>query len=159
MPDRQAAYLLDILNSANAIGRYLAECDREAFLGDGKTQDAVLRRLMVIGEAAARLTEETCSRFSRLPFRKMPGFETAWFTTTARLISKSCGIPLPRTCPFCGRLFVSSLRKRRPTGQTANRRVDPARLPVLCHYFFSPAVQFVTTVSGGEAAAPGPPVV
>jgi uncharacterized protein with HEPN domain len=73
MPDRQAAYLLDILNSTNAIGRYLAECDREAFLGDGKTQDAVLRRLMVIGEAAARLTEETCSRFSRLPFRKMAG--------------------------------------------------------------------------------------
>ena len=73
MQDRQAAYLLDILNSADAIGRYLRECDREGFLRDAKTQDAVFRRLMVIGEAAARLTEETCSRFTQLPFRKMAG--------------------------------------------------------------------------------------
>ncbi len=79
MPDWQAAYLLDILNSADAIGCYVGECDREAFLRDAKTQDAVLRRLMVIGEAAARLT---------------------WFTTTARLISKLCGMPLLRICLY-----------------------------------------------------------
>jgi uncharacterized protein with HEPN domain len=98
MPDRQAAYLLDILNSADAIGRYLRDCDREGFLQDTKTQDAVLRRLMVIGEAAARLTEETCSRFTHLPFRKMAGLrnrvvhdygqidlEIVWDTVTAHL--------------------------------------------------------------------------
>jgi uncharacterized protein with HEPN domain len=98
MPDRQAAYLLDILNSADAIGNYLRECDREGFLRDAKTQDAVLRRLMVIGEAAARLTEETCARFAQIPFRKMAGlrnrlvhdygqvdFEIVWDTVTTHL--------------------------------------------------------------------------
>jgi uncharacterized protein with HEPN domain len=98
MEDRQAAYLLDILNSADAITHYLRECDREGFLQDAKTQDAVLRRLMVIGEAAARLTEETCSRFTQLPFRKMAGLrnrvvhdygridlEIVWDTVTSHL--------------------------------------------------------------------------
>jgi uncharacterized protein with HEPN domain len=69
MPDTRAAYLLDILNSADAIGRYVAECDREGFLRDPKTQDAVLRRLMVIGEAAARLTEETCAALRQFTIR------------------------------------------------------------------------------------------
>ena len=98
MPDRQAAYLLDILNSAGAIGRYLGECDREGFLKDAKTQDAVLHRLMAIGEAAARLTKETCSHFTELPFRKMAGLrnrvvhdygqidlEIVWDTVTTHL--------------------------------------------------------------------------
>lgn len=98
MPDRQAAYLLDILNSADAIANYLGECDREGFLRDARTQDAVLRRLMVIGEAAARLTEETCARFTQLPFRRMAGLrnrvvhdygqidlEIVWDTVTTHL--------------------------------------------------------------------------
>jgi hypothetical protein len=121
MQDRQAAFLLDILNSADAIGHCLREFDREGFLRDAKTQDAVLRRLMVIGEAAARLTEETCSRFTSYVSARWPGFETAWFTATAGLISKLCGIPLPRICLFCERLFASSLRKCRPICQTENQ--------------------------------------
>jgi uncharacterized protein with HEPN domain len=73
MQVRQAAYLLDILRSAEAIQGYIEGYSREDFLKDVKTQDAVLRRLMVIGEAAARLTPETAARFEEVPFRKMAG--------------------------------------------------------------------------------------
>jgi uncharacterized protein with HEPN domain len=73
MQDRQAAYLLDILRSAEVIQSYVKGYSREDFLRDPKTQDAVLRRLLVIGEAAAHLTPETESRFEELPFRKMAG--------------------------------------------------------------------------------------
>ena len=38
-----------------------------------KTQDAVLRRLLVIGEAAARISPETQARFEAIPFRMMAG--------------------------------------------------------------------------------------
>jgi len=71
--DRQAAYLLDILHSTEAIQSYIEGYSREDFLRDPKTQDAVLRRLLVIGEAAARLTAETVARFEDIPFRKMAG--------------------------------------------------------------------------------------
>ena len=64
MQDRQAGYLLDMLRSAEAIQDYIRGCDREEFLRDAKTQDAVLRRLLVIGEAAAFCTCRSCGRTS-----------------------------------------------------------------------------------------------
>lgn len=70
---RQVAYLLDILRSAEAVQGYIEGYSREDFLEDQKTQDAVLRRLLVIGEAAARITPETEVRFEEIPFRKMAG--------------------------------------------------------------------------------------
>lgn len=95
---RQVAYLLDILRSAEAIKIYIEGYVREDFLKDPKTQDAVLRRLLVIGEAAARLAPDTEARFEELPFRKMAGlrnrlvhdygqidFEIVWETVTVHL--------------------------------------------------------------------------
>ncbi len=73
IPDRQAAYLLDILRCVEAIHSYVAGQTHEQFLHDGKTQDAVLRRLLVAGEAAARLTPETCSELPNIPFYKIVG--------------------------------------------------------------------------------------
>jgi uncharacterized protein with HEPN domain len=71
MQVRQVAYLLDILRSADAVQSYIEGYSREDFLNDPKTQDAVLRRLLVMGEAAARITPETEARFEEIPFRKM----------------------------------------------------------------------------------------
>ena len=45
----------------------------EQFLADTEKQDAVLRRLEIIGEAASRLTAETQALFPGLPFRAMRG--------------------------------------------------------------------------------------
>ncbi len=73
MQDRQVAYLLDILRSAEAVQSYIEGYSREDFLNDPKTQDAVLRRLLVMGEAAARIAPETETRFEEIPFRKMAG--------------------------------------------------------------------------------------
>ena len=61
MAPRQVAYLLDIFRSVEAIQSYVAGQTQEDFLKDAKTQDAVLRRFLVAGEAAARLTPETPS--------------------------------------------------------------------------------------------------
>ena len=72
MQPRQAAYLLDILRSAEVIEAYIGVQTREEFLRDAKTQDAVLRRLLIAGEAA-HVDQETEARFDRIPFRKMAG--------------------------------------------------------------------------------------
>jgi uncharacterized protein with HEPN domain len=54
--DEQAAFLLDILQSARAILQYVSGYTEESFDAGGRTQDAVLRRLLVIGEAASGST-------------------------------------------------------------------------------------------------------
>jgi len=73
IPLRQAAYLLDIFRSGKAIQSYVAGQTHEQFLDDAETQDAVLRRFLVAGEAAARLTPETCAEFANIPFHKIVG--------------------------------------------------------------------------------------
>jgi uncharacterized protein with HEPN domain len=73
MPPRQAAYLLDIFHSVKVIQQYVAGLTQEQFAKDTKTQDAVLRRFLVAGEAAARLTPETCAEFPGIPFHKITG--------------------------------------------------------------------------------------
>jgi len=103
MRNRQHAYLLDILNSAEAIANTFPVMIWSNFLSDARTQDAVLRRLLVIGEAAAQLTPETRALFGELPFRKIVGmrnrivhdygqidFEIVWETVQLHL-------PLVRT--------------------------------------------------------------
>jgi len=55
------------------IQSYVGAQTHEEFMADTKTQDAVLRRFLVAGEAAARLTAETCAEFPNIPFHKITG--------------------------------------------------------------------------------------
>lgn len=54
----EALYLDDIVDAADAIARFLHAIEKEAFLGDELYQSAVLQKLIVIGEAASRLSAE-----------------------------------------------------------------------------------------------------
>lgn len=51
-------YLEDIVEAADAIGRFVAASDKEAFLSDDLVSSAVLQKLTVSGKAAARLPRE-----------------------------------------------------------------------------------------------------
>ena len=74
MPEeRQDGLLLDILESARCIQRYLTGVNPEGFLANQEKQDAVLRRFEIIGEAASRLSPETQASFPTVPFRSMRG--------------------------------------------------------------------------------------
>jgi uncharacterized protein with HEPN domain len=73
LPPRDAGYLLDILNAARAAHTYLNGCTFDAFLEDPQRQDAIIRRLEIIGEAARRVSLETRSSLLSLPWEQMIG--------------------------------------------------------------------------------------
>ncbi len=52
---REELYLADIVEAADAIGRFLAGVDHDEFMHDELLQSGVLQKLIVIGEAASRL--------------------------------------------------------------------------------------------------------
>jgi len=56
---RDHEFLLDILEAARLAIAYVADQSEGEFLADVQCQDAVIRRLEVIGEAARRISEET----------------------------------------------------------------------------------------------------
>ena len=69
----QFGRLRDILQAARLIASYLRGTTEADFQANSEKQDAVIRRLEIIGEATAHLTETTRQAIPELPFRKMRG--------------------------------------------------------------------------------------
>ena len=55
---RDEGALLDILRAAHLVGDFLKDIDHEQFEHDLKTQSAVLNKLMVLGDAVKRLSDD-----------------------------------------------------------------------------------------------------
>jgi uncharacterized protein with HEPN domain len=73
METDQVGRLRDILEAARLIGFYVRDTTETDFHADKEKQDAVIRRIEIIGEAAAHLTETTRRAVPGLDFRKMRG--------------------------------------------------------------------------------------
>lgn len=67
------AYLLDILESAKIALQHISETTQEDFYKDLLYQDAVVRRIEIIGEAARRISAETKRKYPQLPWKSMIG--------------------------------------------------------------------------------------
>jgi uncharacterized protein with HEPN domain len=67
-------YLNDIVESADAVARFVAGKTRESFEGDDLFRSAVLHKLMLIGEAAARLPAEFKTRHAEVPWADVVAF-------------------------------------------------------------------------------------
>ena len=70
---RDREYLRDILEAAKIALNYVSGMNREEFLDDLQCQDAVIRRLEIIGEAARRISAKSQKKFSDLPWSDMIG--------------------------------------------------------------------------------------
>ena len=68
---RDEAALLDILHSARQAIEHAAGLNFEAFATDVLRQDAVVRRIEVVGEAARRVSDDGRSAQAHLPWAQM----------------------------------------------------------------------------------------
>jgi Ribonuclease HepT-like len=123
----QVGRLRDILESARLIGTYVKDTVESDFRNDRQKQDAVIRRIEIIGEATAHLSEAT--RQSLRPLRRT-------LTTLAILPAQARAtpavlqirkLPLPplrpsfvairsaRSLPLCLRAASLPPSKARPT--------------------------------------------
>lgn len=66
-------YLEDILESITKIKEYTGNLNREEFILNPQLQDAVLRRLEIIGEAAKNLPKEFKDRHPEVEWKKVSG--------------------------------------------------------------------------------------
>jgi uncharacterized protein with HEPN domain len=60
---REELYLADLVDNTRAVGEYLAGVSRERWDEDKVLRDAVLYRLLLLGEIASALPEELRDRY------------------------------------------------------------------------------------------------
>lgn len=91
-------YLQDILECIELIGKYTNGMSKDDFGSDVTIQDAVMRRLEIIGEATKNLPNELKQKYPDIPWKDITGMrdvlthdyfgidlERVWGTITRRL--------------------------------------------------------------------------
>lgn len=71
---REALYLTDILEAADSIAEFLRGHSRDVFLGSDLLRSAVLQKLTIIGEAAARLPTAFQTANPTVDWRRIAAF-------------------------------------------------------------------------------------
>lgn len=82
-------YLDDILDSIEKIEEYTRGVDFEKFDSNSELQDAVVRRLEIIGEAVKNLPTETKNEHREIPWKQIAGMRDI-------LIHEYAGVSLKR---------------------------------------------------------------
>ena len=73
---RDRLYLDDIVEAAEAIAHFLDGITEDAFLASDLLQSAVLQKLTIIGEAAARLSPEFKAGVAYIPWSDIAAFRS-----------------------------------------------------------------------------------
>lgn len=71
---RDAVSLLDMLKAARKVVEYATGLDESSFMASSRDQDAILRQLTIVGEAAKRVSEEFRTSHPEVPWRRVAGF-------------------------------------------------------------------------------------
>jgi len=66
-------YIQDILESIAKIEEYTEGISEHDFYGNAQIQDAILRRLEIIGEAVKNIPQETRDKYPKIPWKKIAG--------------------------------------------------------------------------------------
>lgn len=73
LSERDAALLLDMLMAARDAGHFVADIDENAFLSSRLHQNAVIRSLEVIGEAASKVSGDFRKTHPEISWREIIG--------------------------------------------------------------------------------------
>lgn len=111
----EGLYLEDILEAAQFVHEFIHDVTEDEFLESDLLQSAVVHKLTIIGEAAARIPETTRIRYPRINWRSIVGFRNlavhvyyeldwglVWTTATTQLddLTEQVGLILDSDFPF-----------------------------------------------------------
>ena len=72
-PRDNSLFLKHMLEAIATIGEYLADIDEVGFRASGLHQDAIIRQIQIIGEAAKRVSADVTSKYPEIPWRDIAG--------------------------------------------------------------------------------------
>ena len=106
----QLGRLRDILEAARLIGTYVKNTTESDFYADKQKQDAVIRRIEIIGEAAAHVSAATHQAVPELAFRKMRGMRNIvvhdYANVELRIVWEGATVYVPEICILSENFFA-----------------------------------------------------
>jgi uncharacterized protein with HEPN domain len=106
-----SVYLRHVKDAIADIEQY-ASVDRAVFVADRMRQDAVIRKLEIVGEAVKKLSDETKSRAPEIPWKQIAGMRDRlthdYFGVDLALVWAVVEQDLPRLASAVGRLLASA---------------------------------------------------
>lgn len=84
----ESVYVRHMLDAIARLQRHVDGVDQEAFESGEIVQDAVIRQLEILGEAAGRISRETCALYDDIPWQRITGLRH-------RLIHDYLGVDVP----------------------------------------------------------------
>ena len=107
----QLGRLRDILDAAKLIASYVKDTSEADFRANTEKQDAVIRRLEIIGEATSHLSDTTRQAISELPFRKMRGMRNIvahdYANVDLKIVWEVATVHVPEVCAVLERFFAT----------------------------------------------------
>ena len=98
-----ADFVNDIREAIRRISSYLGDMSYEAFARDTKTQDAVIRNVEIIGEAAKGVSEELRVENPHIPWKSMAGMRDRlihhYFGANLDVVWQVASTELPELAP------------------------------------------------------------
>jgi len=99
---RHTDYIEHILDATQQVRSYVTGTSKEMFMQDRKTQDAVILKILVIGEAAAQILDEHVTfaqGHSGIPWNQMKGMRNrmvhGYFETNLELVWETIQVFIP----------------------------------------------------------------
>jgi len=93
-------YLEDISESSELISTYIANISEEFFYYSPEKQDAVLRRIQIIGEAAKHIPQDYREKWNHIPWKEIAGMRDIlvheYFGITLSMIWKLAVEDIPK---------------------------------------------------------------
>lgn len=106
----QLGRLRDILEAARLIGSYVKSTTESDFYADKQKQDAVIRRIEIIGEAAAHVSAASRQAVPELAFRKMRGMRNIvahdYANVDLRIVWEVATVYVPEICAALEKFFA-----------------------------------------------------
>jgi uncharacterized protein with HEPN domain len=107
---REELYLADIIEAADSIEEFLRGVERTDFVGNDLLQSAVLQKLIIIGEAAARLPKEFRNRHTDVEWSDIVSFRNiavhAYFSVDWVMVWVTAKIEVPELSRIMENIIV-----------------------------------------------------
>ena len=119
MPPRDALFLGHMLAAVTRLAELVSKTDRQTFDQDWVVQDAVIRELEVLGEAAGRVSAGFADAHPEIPWREMTGIRHKlihdYFVVDLGVVWTTATLNVPEAAPLIRTAAATLSRSDEPT--------------------------------------------